>query len=449
MKNKKFKHYIFSGKAISGKFIFSGLILLISCSILMPILFGACEKFEEPSVIYDTSSKPSTSNDPVISQVPPPNIATAGVAGRVIKINGKNIGVKNGTDTDWVYIGGKRAIIKEIVQNTMITIARPQLTDDKYGKKIVLSVTDPKAIDTSANVEYIIESPGALLGDYVNITAVMMGVDLDKNENIFIVAGRQVWRNDLSGVTLTQMLGTSSLVGDFRGTTDARFGPGSPGEVLHVAVGKNYLYSVRVDTSSTSVKAVKGVTLPTVVNKLDFDADGNIYAGGSEGIFKINTADGSVSANLGFNGTVIKEIHIFNGNIYIADSVRIWKSSLGGSTLDQGAPVIDLTTNSALNTCRINSFAIDEFGNLYLSLRNHPKYSLFVVEENGAITPFYDDENILPNTIEQLIWADSGNLYLISNSLPGATAGVYASNRIFVMKMDRKGAPYQGRKFLP
>jgi hypothetical protein len=447
MKNNKLSYETFLNKKISGKRIFLGLTLLICCSILVPILFIACEKFEEPGTIYELTAK-STSNDPAITSISPANIAVAGISGRVIKIYGKNLGVKNGTDTDWVYIGGQRAIIKEIVQNTSITIARPMLSAGKYGNKIVLSVTNPKAIDTSSSVGYVVETPGSLLGDYSNIVANMMAVDFDNDESIYIVAGRQLWRNDISGVTLTQLLGTSSLVGDFRGTTDARFGPGSPGKVLYIAVGKNYFYSVRADTSSTTIKAVKSTTIPSVVTKLEFDTDGNLYAGGSEGIFKINTTDGSVSSNLGFAGTVIKQIRIFNNNIYIADSLHIWKCQLGGSTLDPGNPVVDLTSNTGLSSCRISSFAIDDGGNLYLCLKNHPKYSVFVREDDGSITPFYDDENILPKTVEQLVWANSGNLYLISNSLAGATAATYSPNRIFLMKMDRKGAPYLGRNFL-
>ena len=447
MKNNKLKNEIFLTKTSSGKRTLLGLTLFICCSILVPVLFSSCEKFEEPGSIYEPSTI-STTDDPAISGVSPAGVAVAGVSGRIIKIYGKNLGVKNGTDTDWVYIGGQRAIIKEIVQNTSITIARPLLSAGKYGSKIVLSVTNPKAIDTSSSVEYMVESPGSLVGDYASIVATMMAVDFDNDENIYIVAGRQVWRNDFSGVTLTQLLGTANLVSDFRGTTDARFGPGSPGKVLYVAVGKNYIYSVRADTASTSIKPVKGGTLPAVVTKLDFDADGNLYAGGSEGIFKINTTDGSVSSNLGFAGTVIKQIRIFNGNIYVADSVRIWKCQLGGSTLDPGNPIVDLTSNSSLNSCRISSFTLDEGGSLYLCLRNHPKYSVFVRENDGTITPFYDDENILPKTVEQLVWANSGNLYLISNSLPGATAGIFSSNRVYQMKMDRKGAPYLGRNFM-
>jgi hypothetical protein len=446
------KNYILANnnslsKNTSGIRKFLGLTLFISCSILMPVFFNACEKFEEPGTIYEPSTK-STTNDPAITGISPANVAVAGVSGRVIKIYGKNLGVKNGTDTNWVYIGGQRAIIKEIVPNTSITVARPVLSPGKYGTKIVLSVTDPNSIDTSSRVDYMIESPGALLGDYSSIVQTMMAVDIDNDENIYFVAGRQVWRNDISGVTLTQTLGTSNLVGDFRGTTDARFGPGSPGKVLYIAVGKNYFYSIRVDTISTSIKSVKSSTLPAVVTKLEFDADGNMYAGGSEGIFKINTTDGSVSANLGYQGIVIKQIRIFDNNIYVADSTHIWKSQLGGSTLDKGNPVVDLTSIPSLNSCRISSFVLDEGGNLYLCLRNHPKYSVFVREENGSITPFYDDENILPNTVEQLVWANSGNLYLISNSLPGATAGTWSPSRVFLMKMDRKGAPYLGRNFL-
>jgi hypothetical protein len=108
-----------------------------------------------------------------------------------------------------------------------------------------------------------------------------------------------------------------------------------------------------------------------------------------------------------------------------------------------------VNTNSGLNNCYISSFAIDEFGNIYMCLRNHQKYSLFVREADGSVTPFYTDENILPNTVEKLIWGNSRYLYLSSSSLHALGSTLTdAPGRIYRMAMDRNGAPYQGRKFL-
>jgi len=310
-------------------------------------------------------------------------------------------------------------------------------------------VTAPGSIDTSANADYMVESPGAAVGDYVNVLARLMAIDIDKQENVYIIAGRAAWRNTPSGVGLTQMLGTANLPGDFRSTTDGKFGPGDPGLIMYVAVGQPFFYSVRVDTADTRIRTVKGPTLPAPVTKLDFDENGNLYAGGSGGIFMINVTSGIVSQNLGYQGTLIREIRIYNGYIYVADSLNIWRSQIAGDgSLGGQTSLVNLNNNPGLNTCAISSFTIDESGNLYLCLRHHPIYSVFVRENDGSITPFYYNENILPNTVEQLIWGNGRHVYLSSKSLSGATAGSFASSRIFRMAMDRNGAPFQGRKYL-
>jgi hypothetical protein len=418
------------------------------CTVLALIFFSACEKFEEPATIYDPSLKPTT-DAPTITQIVPAGVAAAGVSGREIKIFGTNLGVKNGSDTDWVYIGGVRTVIKEIVQGSMISVYRPQLAADRYDRSIILSVTALGAVDTSANASYMVESPGATLGDYAGVGGALMASDLDKQENLYIIAGRTVWRNTPAGVGLAQMLGTVNLPGDFRATTDAKFGPGDPGLNMYVAVGQSFLYSVRVDTADTRIRTVKGATLPAAVTKLDFDANGNIYTGGSAGVFLTNFAAGTVSQNLGYQGTVIRELRVYNGYIYVADSLNLWRSQIAADgTLGAQTSLVNLSSDPGFNGCAISSFTIDELGKLYLCLRHHPRYSVFVREDDGSITPFYFDENILPNTVEQLLWSNGRSLYLISKSLGGATAGTFASNRVFRMSMDRNGAPFEGRKYL-
>jgi len=62
------------------------------------------------------------------------------------------------------------------------------------------------------------------------------------------------------------------------------------------------------------------------------------------------------------------------------------------------------------------------------------------LESDGSVTPFYVD-NILPDLVDQLVWAyDSRYLYLNrSQSLIGA------GSRVYRMGMEKKGAPNIGR----
>jgi hypothetical protein len=454
MKNKNSLKGIIPEKKIAPKWSIFLLTILACCIMFMLIFISACEKFTEPGVIYNASQNQST-DVPTITKVSPQSVATAGVISREIKIYGRNLGVKNGTDTVWVYIGGTQAVIKEIYMDSVITVYRPSLSDDRYDKEIVLSITDPNAIDTSANIMYMVESPGLVVGDYANIYSAMAAVDFDKDENLYTVAGRSLWRNDFSGVTLTQLMGTGNLAGDFKSTTDAKLGPGEFQITMYAAVNKNYLYSFRADTTAvtvTSIKAVKFATdLPAtaLISKIDFDENGNIYAGGSGGIYYINLTDSSISQNLGYENANLTEMRVFNGSLYISDSLKVWQIPIAGQgALGGQTQLVNLSTDPNLSNCRISSFTIDESGNIYLCLRHHPQYCLFLRESDGSITPFYHDTSILPNTVEKLIWGNSKYLYLCSSSLAGATAGTFASSRIYRMNMNRNGAPYYGRQFL-
>jgi hypothetical protein len=326
-------------------------------------------------------------------------------------------------------------------------VHRPQLQNSNYNAKIYVSVTAPQAIDTSTNIEYMVESPGAVVGDYGALNAIV-AVDFDKQENLFAVVGRNVWRNDPAGVLLTQIPG--SFPTSLR-VTDAKFGPGTVGVNLYLAAGTNILYRTRVDTNLSRV-AID--TLPGNVSMLDFDVNGNIYSGGSGGIFMSNLSDGTTSqSSLGYEGINIKGIRVFNGFLYVADSLNVWRSSINSDgTLSGNETLVSLSSLPALSGCFINSFAVDENANIYLCLRNHQRYSIFFRENDGSVAPYYY-ENILPNTVEQLVWGNDRYLYLISatlgpNGVP-VTAAPFGSGRIFKMTVDKNGAPYQGRKFLP
>jgi hypothetical protein len=439
----------------SANFIKSFGKTLVSCLIISAVIvLNSCVDFEEPNVVYDPSY-PKT-NDPVITGVTPAGITLGGV--REIQISGQNLGVK-GSDTDWVFIGGVRATIKDIIGTQTIVIHRPQLAAGNYDSKIYINVTAPKAIATSSSFEYMVENPGQAVGNYgTNFGGnVFLAVDFDNQENIYIATSRAVWRNDPSGNTLAQMAGNFPR-NPFASISDAKLGPGTPGINMYLACGTNTIYRVRADSVQTgTVRPAAVDTLLGNVSKLDFDINGNIYSGGSDGVFLTKLSDGSTSQSLGYEGTTnIKGLRIVyqgtNGFIYIADSVNVWRSQINSDGTLNGTKeiLVDLGTNPALSSYLITSFEIDENGGIYLCI-NHPNYRLYYRESDGSIGPYYYDAGILPNTVEQITWGTGNYLYLISSSLhqPPPNASLFASDRLYRMKQDKNGAAYQGRSFLP
>jgi hypothetical protein len=454
MKKRKLVQVVFL-KGIFAKGGISPWLILLVCGVLMlPVLFVACVENNKPGIIYDTSLNITTTGKPNITAITPATKAIAGV--REIRIFGKNLGIKNGTDTNWVVIGGTNATIKEIIQDSVVTIYRPKLSNDHYDKNISVSVTDPKMLAASSSVEYYVESPGGVVGDYSTISSPLLAVDFDKQENLYTTAGKNLYKTDFAGVTQSIILNPVNLLSsDYNSITAMSFGPGAYGRNLFIAVGKNYIARIYVvDTLDRNDKPVK-LTVPAVVSQLDFDENGNMYTGGNGNLYITDSAGTSAAPTFtpisGYEGVNIIKIRVVkeSGNqfLYVADSTYVWKSQLGGSSLIKGTPLVDLSTHSELSGCTISSFEVDENGSIFLCLKNHPKYSLFIRENDGSIAPFYNDPNILPKTVENLTWGNSKYLYLMSSSLQ-SSPGTYVAGRIYRMTLDRNGAPYQGRSFI-
>jgi len=408
-----------------------------------------------------------TTGRPVITGMVPAGQASAGV--REIRIVGTNLGM-SGTDTNWILFGGVRPIIKEI-QDSYVTIYRPQLSTDHYGgKPSIVSVTNPKMAYAPSHTTYYVESPGAFVGSYPTATfASIVAAECDNQpqENLYTTTPTKfMYKTDFSGVTQINVLTPPILIGSEFATIGAMsFGPGVRKQNLFIAAGKNYISRLYVaDTISASTNKITKLAVPTTVTQLDFDEKGNLYVGGYDAVSlsgKLYVADSSVGSSVpaftpmtGYTGganiikiRVVKESG--NDYLYVADSLSIWKGQISGNSLTNPQVVVNLA-GTALSACRITSFALDEHSSIFLCLKNSPNYSLFIKENDGSVTPFYQDSTILPNTVDKLMWGNSNFLYLISSSLTGSNA----SNKIYRLTLDysdgtpRKGAPYYGRTFI-
>ena len=431
-------------------------VLFLASCVVVSTIFFTCTDNPIPDELYPSQDVPSLSDRPTITDIIPN--AIAGDAVREIQIRGTKLGIKNGTDTNWLFIGGLKPIYKQIT-DSLITIYRPSLSDDKYGVTIYFNITDPSFDGVSSSKEYVIQRPGAIVGDYTLAgNAAVQAFDFDTKENLyaFIGGSRTLLRTDSAGVSQATILnaayfpsGTTVL----STTTDMTFGPGDSLKNLYIINGQNIIYRQKwsVDAPATTNKGVK-ITITPEVAKMDLDEIGNIYAGGRTGIYRISSSIGTVdtpqvSASLGYAGLNIRQVRITKigstNYIYVADSLRVWRSVLSnGAFADKEQELVTLIGTAYQDSNYINSIAIGAGGELYLCLKNHPKYSLFVVESDNSITPFYFDPSILPHTVDQLEWGNHNQLYLLSGSLlnnPG---------RIYRINLDRNGAPYYGRQFV-
>jgi hypothetical protein len=393
-------------------------VLLVIYSLV--ILINGCKNYDEPGLINDPNK--SYSQSPKISSVSPANSAIAGV--REIVINGENFAV-NGKDTNWVFIGGKPAPIKSVAANKIV-VYRPNVS----GTSLTIEVAIPMALGLSKITGYNIEKPIAQFGDFQYENYALMAIEVDNQENLYIATRRKVMKLTPDGINLTTL---STLGSTYAKITDMKLGKDG---YLYLLIDKTTLNRINTATGADEIY----VTLPNICSVLDFDADKNIYAAKQSGIYVVSSGK-SVTSSGKYADVELVELRVYNNYVYVANSNHIWRNKILDTkgTLGDNETVVDLTTTSEFKLCEISHFNIGSDGTIILCLRSHPKYSIFVVESDKSITPFYKVD-ILPRSVDQLIWGSGRNLYLNR----GLTL-TRDSLRVFRMGMDKNGAPYLGR----
>ena len=351
-------------------------------------LFTSCTHFDNPAEINNQDQ--GYSKDPVISNISPADSAVAGV--REIVINGQNFSV-DGKDTNWVYIGGKAAEIKS-VSPTQIVVYRPVT----FGNSLDINVVIPSALSVAKVPQYKIEEPVAAFSDFSYQHYALTAFDIDNQENIYVGTHRSLFKLAPNGIDLNEIAGSSVFGSAFNNFSDLKFGPGG---FLYALVGKKDIYQINAATGENT----KYITLPENSDKLDFDANQNIYTGRRDGIIVVNP-DMTVSVTGKYDNIPIVEVRVLNGYLYTATRFILFRNQILDSkgSLGDDETVTDISSNPGFTNCEITSFNMDNQGMIILCIKNHPKYSLFVIENDGSVNPFYKAD-ILPQNIEQInLW---------------------------------------------
>jgi hypothetical protein len=364
--------------------------------------------------------------------VTPPGSAIAGV--REITIQGENFTVG---DTTWVFIGNQSPMIKTLT-DAEIVVYRPT----NYGSSLEIKVVVPSADVVAKVSSYNLEQPTIELPIF-NGPPQFSVIEADKYGSFWICSPRAIFRVTPDGLFFTTFMDRTMLNSRFTSFADMKFGLGG---YLYLVTGNRYLYTgtrteiFRVDPADSTKAVEVYATLPSNTARLDFDEQGNIYTGGSEGVYLVNTS-GTVTSTGRYAGVTITEIRVFNNYLYVSDAKNVWKNVISaGGTLGADEPVVNLNNLTGFADASISSFNLDTDGKLYLCLRGHPQYSVFVLESDGSVTPFYVD-NILPNLVDQLVWAYHSRYLYLNRSISLIGAG----SRVYRMGMEQEGARNFGR----
>ena len=394
---------------------------IVGLFLLFQIGFIACNEFEEPPTIYNPDQIYTTS--PVITSIIPAEKALAGV--REITILGENFAV-NGIDTNWIFIGGKAAVVKSIEANKIV-VYRPL----GYGDDLVVDVVIPTSPGIAKVENYDIEIPVDEFGDFNNIKYQndLTIMTLDSEENLYVGTRKTILKLSADGIFLTEAL--SDLPSTFNTFTDLKFGPDG---FLYVLTGRTQFYRFDLNTG----EYIEYYNFSKRQERFDFDEKGNIYAGRRDGVYMLST-EGVESFTGYYDDFRIQEIRVFNGYLYVAAIKTLSRNQiLEDGTLGEIETLIDVETIPDLSSTELTSMNMDAEGMLMVCLDNHSDYSLFVLEDGGSLTPYYKSP-ILPATIDQVVFGNDRYLYLNRGlSVP------FDSVRVYKMGMENLGAPNLG-----
>lgn len=382
------------------------------------LVFTACNEYSEPPLIYNPDETLETG--PSITSVVPVDSAQAGI--REISINGSGFAA-DGSDTNWVFIGGVPAIIKS-VSESKIVVYRPAAA----GDGLTISVVIPSAASVAKVDDYSVSEAFKAWGDFQYEAYGLMSMDVASDGTLYIGTRRKIIKLAPNGIDIAEL---NSYRSDFAKITDLKFGPGG---VLYACIDKNEIYKIDPVTGVESEFADLGKKS----TRFDFDQSGNMFVGKRDGIFVVNQSGEFTSTGI-MDGTEIVEMRVYNNELYIAVDRKIVKYQIQNGTLSTEQLIVDLTNKTGFSSCLISAFNIDVNGTVLLCLTGHPDYSLFVLESDGSITPYYFAK-ILPRSIDQIIFANDKNLYLNRGlTIPRDSV------RLYKMGMDKLGAPYIGR----
>ncbi len=395
---------------------------LIITVLVVFALFAGCNEFDEPEVINITGQE--FGSDPVISEIIPADSALAGI--RELVIRGSNFAT-GGADTTWVYIGGEAAAPKSL-SSTEIVVDRPSL----YGDDIAISVVVPTALSVAQVNSYGIEMPVEEWGDFSYENYDLTSMEVGPDETIYVATRRKIITLASDGVTINTL---GEYPSAFANITSLKFGPDG---YLYALVGKKDLYRIDISTGLEENFA----RIPKNTTQMDFDENGNIYCARKDGIYLVKP-DQSVSETGKLDDMTLEEMRVFNGYLYAAESKALYKLEILDSNGSLGDPVtiLDINDMEGFLTCDITSFSIDINGTIFICVIQHARYSIFVLEDNGELTPYYE-KDILPRSVDKLIWGNDRYLYLNRGLSLDRD-----SLRLYRMGMATEGAPYSGRNF--
>jgi hypothetical protein len=389
------------------------MIMTLLLTALLGLVVTSCEyDVAEPQWDKDYT----LASSPVISGVEPAGEAAPGV--NTITIHGEGfVGISN---TNGVYfeVPETTTVLAEIVEMTptFIIVRRPNLATQSANIKINSDSAGLVVKYGPYRIDPVLQQYGSFLENLQ-----LGSIAVDNAENLYVT---EYVSRLIRKVTVD---GQKSVVDTVtRPPTDSRVGPDG-----HLYVLESNRLVERLNLQSGEVEPWHRLSANRQLRFGDFDANGNLYAGGVRtDLWVIHQDSTSATADV-YASDEILSVRESSGYIYVAARTanetypsRIYRHTYDASgTLGAQELVLDLGTTAQFDTLAITSLAFSSDGKIIIST-DAPNPLLVFNPANGSLDYFY--KSILPPYSKQLAWGNQNYLYtIIGNTTPAQNWTVY------------------------
>ena len=395
---------------------------------ILPIalLIFSCEDPNYPENIWDEDDQGNAS--PSISSVEPEEAAFAGID--TLTINGQNF--SENASANLVYFNN---MLGEVISatSTSLKVVTPNLVSDSVQIRVAVQGAFLFADHSSL---YTLTAAVLDYGPFDQFTDIF-SLDLDRDENLIVsmdgTPNAEFWIVDTNQ-------DSAVWSGALAKGSGMKLGP--TGSVYFVNY-QRYLYKDEQGTPKENTEIFK--RLNGNVTDLDFDSNGNLFAGGTGSI--IDVVDINDDGGLTSGVTEVKNLdtldvislRVFNDHLYVLTTTvssdqAIYKMQI----LDDSGSLgdMELVFDWSAYTNKLSSalcFTLSETGDLFVGSDSDVQPLTYI--QNGNASGFYS--SILTAPITYMAWGNSNYLYLINKT--------EETNRVQRVDTRMSGADYYGR----
>lgn len=413
------------------KTLLPGVLMVLMLGILA--LISGCKK-DEPPLAWDPNQLGAGA--PVIKSVNPQS-ALGGITH--VTLTGTNFSPVDTNNV--VYFGTTVGNVVSSTDSTIVVVP-PDLDEGSYPIKVVVA----GAYDFASFGSYSIQHAGIEYGGFIDLDETY-SIAVDASETLY--AQLKAATGDTARVfkiapvapyTTKVLFGTlkDAALRPWPKASDMRIGPGG---YLYLQQTNNVnLYRITPGGGETQLF----VSLPAKATGIDFDQNGNIFAGGDRAGMSIVKPDGTRRIVGSFGSMTIKAVRVFNGEVFVATAPPgatpgVWKSRILNADGDLDAPVQVFSWAQAPGTfpsSAILSLAIAADGTIYVGCDNTDP--ILFIPPSGSPAALYP--GVLSPPATQLIWGTGQYLYCNRDNALGS------KRRVIRIAMEKNGAPDYGRQ---